>query len=361
MILWRRLAGIVAEHGAAALVSVHEARGSTPREAGARLIVRPDGAFHGTIGGGGLEWAMLGQARDALSRGRGAARFIEQALGPDLGQCCGGWVRVLVETFDGRDLSKLEALARREGEGPFSAECRIGDDGRVARTFNPPPSAGEGGERSEPGEGPYVRTAPLPTRADAGDTLPRRGGRDARWRETYGEQVAPVLLFGAGHVGRALVLALAPLPFSVRWIDSRDEAFPAHIPANATPVRTADLEGEVARAPADALLLVTTHDHALDLAITAAALRRDLPFVGLIGSGTKRARFERRFRELGIAEARIRSLVCPIGVPGIVSKEPAVIAASVAAQLLAERERIAALSEHPAERLRHPHDHALPR
>jgi xanthine dehydrogenase accessory factor len=162
-------------------------------------------------------------------------------------------------------------------------------------------------------------------------------------------------------VGRALVLALAPLPFAVRWIDARADAFPAHVPANATPVRTADLEGEVARASADALVLVMTHDHALDLAITAAALQRDFPFVGLIGSATKRARFERRFREIGIPDERIRSLVCPIGLPGIASKEPAAIAASVAAQLLAERERIAGLSEHPAERLRQSHDHALSR
>jgi xanthine dehydrogenase accessory factor len=145
-------------------------------------------------------------------------------------------------------------------------------------------------------------------------------------------------------VGRALVLALAPLPFAVRWIDARDEAFPAHIPANATPVRTADLEGEIARASSDALVLVLTHDHALDLLATAAALRRAFPFLGLIGSATKRARFERRFREIGIPDERIRSLVCPIGLPGIGGKEPAVIAASVAAQLLAARERLTALS-----------------
>lgn len=189
MILWRRLAAIVAEHGAAALVSVHEIKGSTPREAGARMVVRPDGAFHGTIGGGGLEWAMLQEAREALARGRGPARLKEQALGPDLGQCCGGWVRVRVETFDRRDLDELEALARTQVRGPFSAECIIGSDGRVVRAPDPLPSAGEGGERSEPGEG--LRSArsareantsstqggppPLPTPADAGATLSLQG------------------------------------------------------------------------------------------------------------------------------------------------------------------------------------------
>jgi xanthine dehydrogenase accessory factor len=148
-------------------------------------------------------------------------------------------------------------------------------------------------------------------------------------------------LFGAGHVGRALVLALAPLPFAVRWIDSRDDAFPAHIPANAAPVLARDPQAEVAALPADALVVIMTHDHALDLAVTAAALERGFPFVGLIGSGTKRARFERRLRELGMSEERIRALGCPIGIPGIRGKEPPVIAAATVAQLLLVRDNVA--------------------
>jgi xanthine dehydrogenase accessory factor len=74
------------------------------------------------------------------------------------------------------------------------------------------------------------------------------------------------------------------------------------------------------------------------MTITAAALSRGFPYVGLIGSATKRARFEKRFRELGLTERQIRALVCPIGLPGIAGKEPAVIAASVATQLLQIRE-----------------------
>ena len=107
------------------------------------------------------------------------------------------------------------------------------------------------------------------------------------------------------------------------------------------PTRADDPAAAVAAAPSGAFVLVMTHDHALDLAVTAAALRRaDLPFVGLIGSATKRARFERRFREIGLGPARIAALACPIGLPGIAGKEPAVIAASVAAQLLVERTRL---------------------
>lgn len=179
---------------------------------------------------------------------------------------------------------------------------------------------------------------PLPANPARRTVAPPRA-----WRETYGVARHPVWLFGAGHVGRALVLALAPLPFAVTWCDSRQGAFPPHIPANVTPVHGDDPEPLVARAPGGAFVLAMTHSHPLDLAVTAAALARaDLPYVGLIGSATKRARFEKRYRELGIAEGRIAQLACPIGIAGIADKDPAIIAAATAAQLLARREAVAA-------------------
>ncbi|QFU17054.1 xanthine dehydrogenase accessory protein XdhC [Microvirga thermotolerans] len=303
---WRRLVDLVGAHGRAALVSVHAVKGSAPRETDARMVVRPDGGFFGTIGGGQLEMKMLALAREMLDEGRGPARIVDQALGPDLGQCCGGRVKILIETFDRRDLRDLEALAGAEAEGGlFTAECRFDESGRVRREVS-----------SSVGDDAWTQ-----------------------WREVHGEVRRPILLFGAGHVGRALVLALAPLPFAVRWLDPREDAFPAHVPAHATPVLLKDVDAEIAAAPPDALVLIMTHDHPLDMAIAAAALKRGFPYVGLIGSATKRARFEKRFRELGLTEERIRSLVCPIGVPGIEGKEPAVIAASVAAQLLQTREK----------------------
>lgn len=318
MIVWRRLAEIVAEHGAAALVSLRAASGSTPRDAGACMIVRPDGAFHGSIGGGQLEWRALAAAREALAEGRGPARLIDQALGPDLGQCCGGRVTLSIEVFDARDRRELAALSDAERQGACELHAWPGEDGRVRRAVGPPP----------------------PAAAKA-------------WTERFGERATPLLLFGAGHVGRALVLALAPLPFAIRWLDGRDGAFPPHIPANVAPIRTHEPEAELHQALPGSFVVVTTHDHSLDLALTAAALRRDdLPYVGLIGSTTKRARFERRFRELGIPQGRIAALVCPIGLPGIGGKEPAIIAASVAAQLLAERERLVALHPVPQARRR---------
>ena len=356
---YARLADLVAAHGAAALVRVASVQGSAPREAGAAMAVRPDGAFHGTIGGGELEWRALAEARAALAAGRGPLRRLDMALGPDLGQCCGGRAVVTVETFDARDLDELRMMAQAAAQG-VTLTAWTTEDGRVART--PAPDAtefpspswrearGEGRravlERSADGR---AGDAALHTRRDSSERpsppaplqeRSRLGEGRASWLEETAPRPTPLLLFGAGHVGRALVLALAPLPFRVRWIDTRADAFPAHVPANATAIHTDEPGLEIAHAPAGAFVLVMTHSHPLDMALTAAALaREDLPHVGLIGSATKRARFEKRFREVGLTEARIADLVCPIGLPGIRGKDPAIIAAATAAQLLQARER----------------------
>jgi xanthine dehydrogenase accessory factor len=125
------------------------------------------------------------------------------------------------------------------------------------------------------------------------------------------------------------------LPFTVRWVDARLDAFPAEVPAGVGTVATPLPEAEARAAPADALHVVLTHSHALDLEIITAVLERgEFGFLGVIGSATKKALFLRRLRERGIAEDRLGRLVCPIGVPGIADKRPAVIAASVAGQLL---------------------------
>lgn len=143
-------------------------------------------------------------------------------------------------------------------------------------------------------------------------------------------------LYGAGHVGRAIVRLLETIDCQVQWIDEREDQFPPGAPAlHIERVCVEPVEAEVALAPLGAFYLVLTHSHALDLAITQAILERaDFGYFGLIGSKTKRAQFEHRLLERGFAAALISSIVCPIGVPGIAGKEPEVIALGVVAQLL---------------------------
>ena len=307
MRVWSAVAEMLAAHGACALVTVATVRGSAPREAGARMVVGPDGGFRGTVGGGELEWRAIGAARDALSRRDAPAASLSRfALGPDLGQCCGGSVRVLNEVF-GRDrLDEVRALAAREAAGPFGTRGRL-DAQLLARAID---------DTVAP-DGPAVEIE--------GDLVVER----------FRHLRHPVWLFGAGHVGRALMLALAPLPFDLIWIDEREGIFPAALPASVRAVRSADPASEIARAPSDASIVVMTHHHPLDLAIVHAALAAGrFGYVGLIGSASKRARFTRLLRDGGIPEERVAALVCPVGMPSIRSKHPAAIATGIAAQLL---------------------------
>jgi xanthine dehydrogenase accessory factor len=263
------LKNAVQKNGHCAFVRVLSTKGSTPRGTDAWMIVTNQG-FHGSIGGGTLEWKVMAEAQ-AMLRKSEERRLLDFVLGPDLGQCCGGRMQIEIEIHDEKSARQLE-------------------------------------DRTE--------TA----------------------RQIY--------LFGAGHVGRALVLALAPLPFDVQWIDPRPNAFPAVTPANVTLIQPEDPVAVVIEASPGALAFVMTHSHALDLAIIDAALRnRNFEHVGLIGSATKRARFENRLREAAVDAARIAALICPIGVGGIASKHPASIAASVAAQILQLDSRLSATTQ----------------
>lgn len=152
----------------------------------------------------------------------------------------------------------------------------------------------------------------------------------------------PVALFGGGHVGRALIQVLAPLPFEVRWIDSRDEIFPASLPPNVQTEHSDPVQAAVDDLAPGTSVLIMSFSHAEDLEVLAACLRRqrhqsDLPYIGLIGSATKWATFKHRLEARGFTTEELTQVVCPIGIPGLHGKEPEVIAIGVAAQLLQRR------------------------
>jgi xanthine dehydrogenase accessory factor len=323
MSTWPTIERMIAEQGAAVLVTLAECQGSSPREAGARMIVRADGAFSGTIGGGALEWIALAEAQEMLAR-EVDYRKLDKALGPDLGQCCGGRVMLTLERFDRTHTELIATLANAERGGPIVTVAPAAS-GRLTRKL-----ADTDEVRSTPG-----RRARL---------------ADGRVVERFGSEPTPLHLFGAGHVGRSLALALAPLPFAVTWVDPRPNAFPAHIPSNAICLAEQHPAGLIARAPDGAFIAVMTHSHALDLDIVTAALKaRRFPYVGLIGSHTKRGRFASSMRRLGLAQADIDPLVCPIGLSEIEDKTPAAIAASITAQLLIARDRaVRAQADHHA-------------
>lgn len=290
----------LASHGPVAMVSVLATEGSAPRGAGTRLLVTAAGEY-GTIGGGALEYRAVEQARAALAHAPGTWRVQDYPLGPLLGQCCGGRVRVLIEHVDTAALGWLRDAA--EGRVlvsrlmPGTVERHVSDGSALAVSAR--------GER--PCEGSSLA-------------------------ETIGALRRPLYLFGAGHVGQAIARHAAGLPLRLAWFDTRP-AFEAIVGVALVPEST--VVQCVAEAPNEAAVVILTHEHALDYKLTHAALSRaPLVFTGLIGSQTKRARFLARLERDGVsAEARAR-LTCPIGLAGVTGKEPDVIAIALLAQLL---------------------------
>lgn len=290
----------------AVLVTVASVEGSAPREAGATMLVTHDGQ-RDTIGGGHLELRACEIARAMLAFPE-ARRLERFALGPGLGQCCGGVVQLVFETIDAEHLAPRDThrtswrVVALDSDAP---PLLITDE--TALAFDPT----------------------LPTRLVV-DAAGQRWlvDRRAAWQ-------AHLLLFGAGHVGVAIVRALADLPCHVTWIDERADAFPATVPANVTIEVTDVPEAIVEQAAAGSSFLVMTHSHAIDQQLCAAILERnDAGWFGLIGSDTKRRQFEHRLLARGIPADRLTGMTCPVGIAGISGKAPAVIAAAVTAQLL---------------------------
>ena len=231
------------------LVTIIDERGSTPRNAGSKMVVTAERIFD-TIGGGHLEYKAMQIAREMLTNGNLGTRLERFSLGASLGQCCGG-VNVLL--------------------------------------FEP-----------------------------------------------MGQPQAQIAVFGAGHVGRALVPLLASLPCRVRWIDSREHEFPALIPEGVTRIVNEEPVDEVEQLPTGSYCIVMTHNHQLDLELTAAILtRNDFTYFGLIGSKTKRVKFEHRLRERGFDTALLQRMHCPMGLAEVKGKLPIEIAVSIAAEVIA--------------------------
>ncbi len=308
---WRQDALVSAQTEPTILIRVVESMGSAPRDAGTRMLVTADGQA-GTIGGGNLEYQAVAKARHMLKQADATTKLLRFPLGPLLGQCCGGNVAVLLERIKPSDWT---AIAEASAEDWLHTDIAAGTHKIVA--------ADEAKTLIAAG-----KRAPLHLLGDRANPT--------AILEPLSTDLAQLMLFGAGHVGQALVQALAPLPIAVHWVDSRADQFPKTLPENTLRICTGDPVSAIEKAPREAAYLVMTHDHGLDYDLVAAILARgDARYVGLIGSRSKRVQFERRLaKEAGYTPEIIASVTCPIGLAGIGGKEPAIIAASVAAELL---------------------------
>ncbi len=281
-------------HGRVARVVIAAHDGSSPREVGASMLVWGAGQS-GTVGGGALEFEAADRARAMLA---GAGRAVDRvALGPSLGQCCGGAVTLWTEVLEALPVAEAGVIARGPGEMPLAVKRLL-------------------------------------AAARAQGVRPLSGLVQGWLVEPVAEPDRQVWVWGAGHVGRALVSVLTPLPgIAITWVDVAAERFPDVVPDGVTAVPASDPALLADHAPVTAEHLILTYSHALDLELCHRLLNRGFRSCGLIGSATKWARFRSRLKALGHEAAEIGRIQCPIGDPAL-GKHPQAIAVGVAAELL---------------------------
>jgi len=297
---------IIRGQGQVILVTLGAVNGSTPRGSGTKMLI-DDTRVSGTIGGGNLEFMVTEQARKMLKSPDRALLYQHYALGPLLGQCCGGAANVLLEKLTGCHLPLLgQITAAVEKRTPYGLMSATGG--------------------TEVGKHLV--------------TIPSEDVQDGILYEWHPNDAAPLYMFGAGHVGKAMAAVLGRLNFEVTWIDDREGQFPELVADNVERILSPEPLKYVAAAPAGTIFLVFTYSHKQDYDITSAILKRtDFRYCGMIGSKTKRARFATYYLKSGGTEGQLEALTCPVGLKDITGKSPDVIAIAVAAQLLSIQEK----------------------
>ena len=283
----KRLKQLIDCHGRVARIVITDVRGSTPRTVGTEMFVWNSGQ-DGTIGGGALEYQVTNAAQLALVDQHTWTHTYP--LGPNLGQCCGGSVGILCEVFDNTTLptAAVDFVAR-----PLSVSIKPIDHSNLT-----------------------VKSGEI--------------------REPLRPSGTPIWIWGAGHVGRALVHILQTLPqFDLTWVDFDQSRFPPNTGGSTTVIQASAMPMLVPHAPTDAHHFILTHSHDVDLALCHALLKHDFEYAGLIGSDTKWSRFRKRLTDAGLEMSDIERITCPIGRPEY-GKHPSEIAIGILCNLLSD-------------------------
>lgn len=334
------LAGNLAQREPVVLVSILGTRGSAPRSAGTRMVVTGQ-ELAGTIGGGHLEYHLIQKSREMLEDPRPSWVIHRLSLGASLGQCCGGAVEVLLEYWPCAarvalqqvlsDYSGTEGLARENAvlvldrQQPDQHRRWLVTAQRTVPLINTSDSEAAGG----------LPAAVLAAAEGMAGNGVKSTGSDGYLLEHLQSASRSLLLFGAGHVARAIVAVLGGLPVQVTWYDSRIHEFPASIPANVQRSSGDDFHQALSGVDDGCHALVMTHSHSLDQEIVNCLLHDPrIVYCGLIGSDTKRRLFEKRLLARGLPPDQLDRLYCPVGLPGLGGKLPGEIAVSVVADLL---------------------------
>lgn len=338
------IGALLKSHGQLIRIMIIASEGSTPREIGTAMLVGASDIW-GTIGGGTLEYEAIKTARQMLLEARQKhvtplwqSKLETLPLGPALGQCCGGVIRLAFMRYSASEYQVLSAQMTapngllvhplRTGSPPQYISNRAAYDHAWPLALTKHIRAMLSGAQAK--QPIHIKPRKQKSATHESADLPQ-----SWFIEPIAQQRSTLYLYGAGHVGRALIHVLRDLPFTIHWVDTARPRFPDIVPDYAQ-IHVAPNPTEIAaQAEPNALHLIMTFSHALDLALCHTILaRQNFKALGLIGSQTKRARFYKKLRQAGLTDQDLARLTCPIGLELIQGKEPPIIAIAVAGQLI---------------------------
>ena len=337
------------QHNDYVIITVVETKGSTPCNNGDKLIYSGDDKFYGSIGGGNFEFKALQYAQKLLTQEHNEIKVVRYPLGASLGQCCGGYVKVMFESY-------LDISSEVGEQSWFKSSLHFNEnksDYIVATVI----SNGTGGDL---GGYKFVYSQDQTSDTDIdnlndnilkevvnkyfqtymfydsiGSTILSDEGDICYERFTYSE-LQPVAVFGAGHISKALMPILSKLPIKIYWVDDRVSQFDQYSgDTSEINIICDEPSSVVLDLPKNIYCIVITYSHQLDFDICEQVLARDsYCYLGVIGSTIKGNKFRKRLLNKGFSEQTVGKLSCPIGVKHKLLKSPIAIAVSIASEMI---------------------------
>ena len=336
------------------VITVVETNGSTPCNTGQKIVYSGGDNFYGSIGGGNFEYKALKNAQRMLSLDVNQVEVVRYPLGASLGQCCGGYVKVMFESelndagID-QDQSWIKHVKDLEEQGSDFIVCtEIGSINESRRL----------GYKIV-----YTHDQTNDTSVDSSssdkfneiDDLFNLTGSDKELKKAailmqedsicyerfaYSEK-QPVAVFGAGHISRALMPMLSKLPVKVYWIDDRKAELDKYEGDTSTiNIVCDDPSVAVSDLPKNIYCMIITYSHQIDFDICEQVMLRDsFCYLGVIGSSIKGNKFKKRLLNKGLSENIVDKLRCPMGMKYKFIKSPIAISISIATDLINYLER----------------------
>ena len=333
------------------IITIIATKGSTPCSNGDKIIYTANEAIYGSIGGGNLEFKALSSAKDMLNLHTSSNQLIKYPLGATLGQCCGGYVKVLFESFLSSNstlkvqdswIDKVSNFYKESEDFILATSIDNDNNSKLDKqkflyTHNNFYSSSDDKKLSnfvEENASKLMKNYQSPRIVEFEDESGFKS--EICLEKSASSELLPVVIFGAGHISRALMPIITNLPVKLIWIDDRQEQFDKYQgDTSQIKIICDEFVESVSDLPDDIYCLVITYSHKIDFEICEKMIiQNNFSYLGMIGSSIKGRKFRDRFAQKNYPKDVVDKFTCPIGEKQKFLKSPTSIAVTIAMDLI---------------------------